>query len=394
MSKLKWTLTAVSAEAKKYATRFEWQKASASSYQAARRRGWLDLVCEHMIPQRKKWTKSAVLLEAKKFSTRTEWRNSSRTSHLWACKNGCVDEAASHMPKRSTKWTKSKILLDAKNFSTRKEWELGSTGAVKAAKRLNIYDEATEHMERVYKKAWTKADVLAEAKNYATKEEWKKSNQSSLNAARRNGWVEEATSHMDPVGDQYRRCLYEATISGTDLVYIGLTFNFNKRVKQHLKSRRFIELANHYGAEAIVFKQLTDYIDTKVAAELENSLIEQYRSQGRNLLNRAKGGSVGCQPVVWTKEKVFSEAKKYTFPSQWSKESSSSYNVAALNNWLDEATTHMERKARKKLTKEDVLESAKQYSSKMEWRINDQSALNSARRNGWLKEAERCFKNG
>ena len=42
----------VKVDSKKYKTRTEWAKNSATAYQSARKNGWLDEVCSHMIKKK------------------------------------------------------------------------------------------------------------------------------------------------------------------------------------------------------------------------------------------------------------------------------------------------------------------------------------------------------
>jgi hypothetical protein len=79
---MKWTLEAIKEEASKFSTRGEFRKKSPSAYQAALRKGWLDLVFP-MEFKRRKWTFEAIKEEASKFSTRGEFSKSSAYNAAW-----------------------------------------------------------------------------------------------------------------------------------------------------------------------------------------------------------------------------------------------------------------------------------------------------------------------
>ena len=49
------------------------------------------------------------------------------------------------------------------------------------------------------------------------------------------------------------------------------------------------------------------YTDKELAKTLEKFYIENYRSKGWNILNRAKAGSLGGKYVFWTYEKCKSK---------------------------------------------------------------------------------------
>ena len=96
----KWDLEFVSKEAKKYKSRTAFQKGSKEAYESARKRGFLDTVCEHMKPLQKKWSHKVVKLEAKKYKTRTQFSKGSPGAYFYATKHGILDIVCSHMLKK------------------------------------------------------------------------------------------------------------------------------------------------------------------------------------------------------------------------------------------------------------------------------------------------------
>ncbi len=42
------------------------------------------------------------------------------------------------------------------------------------------------------------------------------------------------------------------------MVYVGLTYYLKRRYRDHLKTRRFKDIAQEYGFESIYVEQLTD----------------------------------------------------------------------------------------------------------------------------------------
>lgn len=97
-----WTKENCIFEAKKYKTRSEWQRNSSASYKLAIKNGWLGECCKHMVNLRKPngyWTKGNCIAEGKKYKTRHEWYINSHTSYSNARKNGWLDEGCKHMIK-------------------------------------------------------------------------------------------------------------------------------------------------------------------------------------------------------------------------------------------------------------------------------------------------------
>jgi hypothetical protein len=88
----------------------------------------------------------------------------------------------------------------------------------------------------------------------------------------------------------------------------------------------------------------------------------------------------------WTKERVFEEAKKYSYLTEWVKAGGGSYTVAKRNEWLTEACSHMQspKVPMGYWTKERLIEDAKKYSSRVEWKKANGSAYATAGSNKWL----------
>ena len=88
--------------------------------------------------------------------------------------------------------------------------------------------------------------------------------------------------------------------------------------------------------------------------------------------------------IRWTKEKIITDAAKYSSKSAWQKSSPSAYNIAIYHGWLTEATAHMSRPAvhNKKWTKDTVLDEAKKYKTKAEWIKKNHASYNAAKKYG------------
>jgi hypothetical protein len=95
-----WTKENVVAEALKYKTIKEWIFFSGSSYSASKRNGWSNECTIHMSENRKPhgyWSKKLCIDEALKYNIRTQWQKNNPTSYQVARKNGWMDECCGHM---------------------------------------------------------------------------------------------------------------------------------------------------------------------------------------------------------------------------------------------------------------------------------------------------------
>jgi predicted GIY-YIG superfamily endonuclease len=194
---------------------------------------------------------------------------------------------------------------------------------------------------------------------------------------------------MIVLGDKYKRLVYIYEFSDNN-VYIGLTYNSDKRNQQHLINEKS-PVYKHIQKTGLTpeYKLLSDYIDVKEAQKLEKEVIEKYKSDGYTLLNNRKGGELGATTIYWTFERCKEEALKYDKRNVFKKLSSGAYNSALINKWLDEICNHMILISKKDGfwdIKENCIIEAKKYKSKSEFKKYCNRGYNKARINGWLDE--------
>jgi len=101
-SNQKWTKETVTNEALKYETRKDFKHKSSGAYGAASKLGLLQTICTHMdkIIVRKqvwKWTVEALSEEAKKFENKAEFRKKSNSAYATAQKRGLLQTICVHM---------------------------------------------------------------------------------------------------------------------------------------------------------------------------------------------------------------------------------------------------------------------------------------------------------
>ncbi|QHJ74358.1 hypothetical protein VH12019_00031 [Vibrio phage VH1_2019] len=337
MARIKWTLELIKEDALKYKTRGEWQKKSISGYTAARRRDVIDECCAHMTDVKKPsgyWTIERLKEDALKYKTRSEWFEKS-SGYLTARSRGLIDECCAHMTEHTKPngyWTIERLKEDALKYKTRSEWAKKSSGAYDAALRHDMLDDCCGHM---------KTDV----KNLS------------------------------------KRCIYRI-YSGNE-IYIGLTYNADRRFDEHRKGTpQIVDLIERVGIENVIFERLTDYIEPVLAQIAEKEHIEHYESEGWVILNRAKGGSLGGDRLHWTTERIKEDALKYKTRNEW-KNKSSGYGAAGRRGIIDECCSHMP--AKYKWTLELIKEDALKYNTHNEWQKNS-GGYDAARRRGILDE--------
>lgn len=347
----KWFFGNIKAAAKKYKTKKEWSVKDLASYAAAKRRNLLNnkKITGHFAKRTwpRYWTFERIKSAAKKYKTKKEWSIKDKLSYDAARerKLNKNKEITGHFTKTiwyspiKAKWTFKKIKSAAKKYKTKKEWLTKDRHSHYAAKVKNLLNnhEVTGHFEKFDRtKIWTKKLVLSTAKKFKTIKEWQAKYDGAYQKAAKLKILDQATSHMNRLGDKYNRCIYTIKIKNKKIIYVGLTSDYESRIKEHLKSKRFINLKRKFGKNCIISRKITDYMPIDKAANTEKKQINFFKKKGFNILNKNPGGSLGSITGIWTKEAIFKSAKKYKFLKDWRKHESTAYSTAKRKGYLKE----------------------------------------------------------
>ncbi|HHF0554681.1 GIY-YIG nuclease family protein [Vibrio alginolyticus] len=390
-----WTKERCVTEALKYQTLTEFEKNNSTATRLARKQGWLDECCGHMQPPQKPrgyWTKKRCMNEALKYQTRTEFQVSCESAYSRARKSGWLDEICDHMImpiKPSGYWNQEKCAQEALNYKTRLSFQKSCEAAYTSARKNGWLDEICNHMIEVQKRRgyWTKDRCMREALKCETRSEFSINHNGAYKVARREGWLDEICAHMIPVGNEYLRGLYLIRNKKLNKAYIGLTSNFERRKQEHLKGSRTnaSEIINEGDTE---FIPLTDYVDVEKAAELELLFVKEYEKRGYILLNDVtRIGGLGGSRLKWTEDLCRAEAMKYQTRYEFQKGSRQAHAAAQRQGILDKICQHMIKPKRKVYwTRERLAKEATKYKSRTDFANGSGGAYSTARKNGWLDE--------
>jgi predicted GIY-YIG superfamily endonuclease len=283
-------------------------------------------------------------------------------------------------------WTEERCKEEALKYKTRGEFRIGSPSAYSSSLKIGINDVCSHMITlKKTKEYWTKKRCQEVALIYKTRSEYSIKEKSAYSKAWKFDWLDEICSHMISLGNSYNRCIYSYEFND-NFVYVGLTFNIEKRCKQHEKKG---PVFNHKKKTLLLpkFTKLTEYINISEAKIKEEEYVNSYKLNNWNLLNNIKTGALGGGRTKWTKEKCKEEAFKYTNIKEYSK-NSLSYRASIRNKWLDEICMHMNRtkKVTGYWTKEKCFEESLKCNSKKEFNNNYPGGYNSSIKNGWLDE--------
>lgn len=287
------------------------------------------------------------------------------------------------------KWTKEKCKEISIKYSTKKDFKKKSPYVYKISCKNKWLDDICKHMieNRKSKGYWTKEKCMEEALKYKTKSEFQKNSKSSYIIAYKKGWLEQICQHMEKVGNKKNRCIYTARFNNA--VYVGLTYDYNKRINEHLTNKNSVvyQYMKMYDEIPTFYKE-TDYVDIKMAQFYERSYVEHFEKLNYVILNRTETGALGGNHILWAKEKCREEALKYKTRKSFQINSSSAYKSSLKNGWLDEICSHMIEihKPKGYWTKEKCKEEALKYKNKTEFRLNSGGAYYFAYKQGWINE--------
>ena len=406
-------------EAKKYNTIKEWRSNlpyGKNTYWASIRKGkkFHNFVLKNLsdpfsknVLKDRKWSKKSIYLQAKKYSSLKDWRSDypigTKTYHASLSTKGNFHNELCKKLNFIHFWNKERIIKEASKYKSKKDWRKKSEGAYRyAIKDKLLFNLATKHMKNPHFK-WSKNKILADALKYKTKKEWIMNSATAFRKSHDLNITDQASLHFEKVGNLLKRCVYTISVYGKKIIYIGLTFNFNERIKSHLKTRRFKDLIKVYGKKSLIINQVSEYIEINQAQKLEIKLVKKFKNLGYSVLNIAKAGGAGGMPLMWTPENIILDANKYKILKDWRVNSGGAYAAALRINIISKVTSHMIRNinpgspnAGKKLkyqnskfseNKKEILLDAKKYSLKTTWITKSKAAYKYARDNGFYEEA-------
>lgn len=204
-NKNSWTLQTCISEANKYTFRSEFKKGHPAAYQAARKRGWLDIVCKHMTEKVKPvgyWTLARCSEEAQKYLTKSDFVKSSGGAYAAASRNGWMDEISRHMLSDRVPrghWNiKENCHKAALECVTRSDFKKLHRGAYRSAEKNQWLDDICSHMKEIRKpnNYWNRKRCSEEAKRYSSRAAFRKGSNGAFVAAEKKGWLDQICNHM------------------------------------------------------------------------------------------------------------------------------------------------------------------------------------------------------
>ena len=387
-----WTLDKCKEEALKYEKIKDFATNVSNVYKVSCKNGWIEEVTAHM-DRLTIWSYDKCKTEALKFSSLYNFRKKSTSCYSHIHRNGWLDLLCAHMKRKCNKkgyLTKDICREEAIKYETKKDFRENCENIYNFICRNKWLDELCSHQIGVKKPKgyWTKENCQKESLKYQNLTDFKKFAPSAVTKSRQGGWLKDICKHMDILGSLHKRFIYAYEFPDNH-VYVGLTYNIEKRDKGH-KIKGSVFNYSEKTKLLPLLKSLTPTpIDVSDAKIMEETFLQEYIENDWIPLNKVKTGAIGKTKIKWTLIKLSEEALKYTCKKDFRKFSSSAYTIAKSKKILDSICTHMNLKSRKPSNYwcyETCKEKALEYTSKRDFRIYSASAYDIAKKNNWLEE--------
>jgi len=407
-NKRKWTYEKVLESAKNYNHIFDWELGDRNAYRTAKRYGYFKEATAHMTKKVRKvftikYSDEDILQIALKFNTPKEWYSNSPSTYSIAHQRNLIGKATAHMDrqiKEAGYYTEDRVRRSALKFTSTAEWIKNEPKFYAAAYRQGLMGKTATHLKnpkpitshfkrQPTKLKFTKEEIISAAKKFNTRKEWNDNDPKNYSFAYHHGFLEECCMHMERLGSMSHRCIYFIKIPVEMSVYVGLTFNYKKRMVEHLNSERFKKILRLYGKESVQPEQVTDYLDKESAANMERYYINLMKEQGWKILNRTKGGGLGGKQTKWTEETILKNILKYNSYKEWMKSETGAYAAALDLNIIKKIDKILPRThgSFKFWTQEKAEVEAKGWKTKSEFRKNAVGAYEALKKYNVFKEA-------
>jgi predicted GIY-YIG superfamily endonuclease len=189
---------------------------------------------------------------------------------------------------------------------------------------------------------------------------------------------------MQRVGSKFKRAIYAFEFPDKT-VYVGLTFNFERRYQEHMsKSRLLKEKTRQLGHTLVKFDE---WYEKDIAAVKEQEKLDEYLRKGWTVLNKAKAGGLG-KDKFWTIEMINREVAKYSSIYDFRTNAPKAYGAASRMGVIKTMTKNLTARMRPHgyWDPTTIAKEAKKYTSRSSFQAGSSSAHQAAKRLGILEQ--------
>jgi hypothetical protein len=338
MQRIKWSKEVL----KEICSEFSTQKEFFLKYRGGYRYALENNLIEEMFPiclenSEQFWTENKIQEAAKKYTTRASLFKYAPGLHSLLISTGKMDILYPTTKRKPRKyWSEEKIREHAALCESKIDFSKKFYRAYIRALELKIIDDLNFKQIRHPKNYWTNAKVLEEANKYESLTEFYTNSLVAHRLFTDRGLKK--AKHFPKKGSRVFRCIYSFVFEN-NYVYVGLTCNFEKRVRDHLYDLKQYSSVRNFILEnpGVAYKviKLTDYLPAEEASIKEGIFLEEYLNLGYNKINKSKTGVLGGNNRKWTFEKVKNTFLNYDSCTDLVKSvDRGAYYAACDNKWL------------------------------------------------------------
>jgi len=278
-------------------------------------------------------------------------------------------------------WTYDKCLEVVKKCNSRSELHLNYGGAYNSIKNSN-WNILDIYLPVVI---WTYEKCKEESLKYKYRKDMWSNSPSSISAINRNKWFE-LLSHMDILGNRSKRMIYCYEFIDNSC-YVGLTYDIDDRHYRHLRdlNSQVYKKINMKISYNLIHK--TDYIDSELASEMEETILNKYREDGWTTLNKVKAGNLGGSKFKYDYFYFLNIAKKYETKKDFIKNEKTLYHSLVSSGHIDNLYLELNwTKKELNWTYERCKEISATYSELKTFRISEPKCHKFIYKNGLIEE--------
>ena len=342
-------------------------------------------------------------LEANKYTILDDFRIKSSGCYDALLRNGWLEELTNHMirkKKPNTHWTKELCADVVSKFDNIKKLRKEYPGCINAI-YSNGWGELLDKIRQV-KKPWTYETAKEEVKKYELIVDIINNDSGLYGAIRKNKWddlLEDKRENYKPTLVYDKNKCHEVALqcsSKTEFQkkFSGayqncLKYGWLDDVCSHMKH---IKHRNGYWNDEKVIEEAKKYTTLKEFRENSSGAYD-YAHDKKDLFGKIKEFLKARRKPngYWNYERCYDEAKKYTTLIDFHDKSSSAYNSAKDNGWLENfiwLETTRNKNYGKDYSIKELNELSKQCINRREFKEKYYHAWNYARKNGLIKELE------
>lgn len=333
-----WNYNQCKKISKQYKTLTELKSEYIGAYKAMLRYGWLDDFYPNRLKHKPNFDYSSLTYGkckkiASKYESPSKLMDGDRPIYSFCLKNEWLSDFYPNYKKPHAKWTYDECKESVSKYKYLNDFTKEQSGAYTAI-IVNKWNELLKKLKRKQKPSgyWTYERCKKHALKYTERQ---RMDNVPRHYIYKYGWYE-LLDHMVKLPSLGTRYIYVFEFEDNH-VYVGLTYNPDKRKVDHLciGSNSHVKAHIEKTNSKYKFKVLTDGLSMADSSHVERRYIKEYKNNGWIILNKNKGGSLGGGKKKYTYEQCKSKVSEYKTLKEFTEQSSGYYSRIKIEKWSE-----------------------------------------------------------